>query len=73
MNRVFYGTFISHAKNELKNLDYLLIRATNGFLPEKSIDEAIYYLKKTQEHLTQAKKELQTSNTVKVCQNSLQP
>ena len=73
MNRVFYGTFISHAKNELKNLDYLLIRATNGFLPEKSIDEAIYYLKKTQEHLTQAKKELQTPTNVKKYHNNLHP
>lgn len=56
MNNIFYGRFLSNAISELKNLDYLLIRATNGFLPEKSLDEAIIHLKKTQEHLSTAKK-----------------
>ena len=56
MNRVFYTTLISNAKYEIKNLDYLLIRATSGFLPEKSIDQAIDHLKKTQNHLIEAKK-----------------
>lgn len=56
MNRVFYTTLISNAKCEIKNLDYLLIRATSGFFAEKSIDQAIDHLKKTQDHLIQAKK-----------------
>ena len=56
MNRVFYGKLISNATCELKNLDCLLIRATSGFFPEKSIDEAISHLKKSQEYLDKAKK-----------------
>ena len=56
MNRVFYTRLISNAKYEIKNLDYLLIRATSGFFAEKSIDQAIDHLKKTQDHLIQAKK-----------------
>ena len=56
MNRVFYTRLISNAKYEIKNLDYLLIRATSGFFAEKSIDQAIDHLKKTQDHLIQEKK-----------------
>lgn len=56
MNRVFYALHISNAKNEIKNLDYLLIRATSGFFAEKSIEKAIDHLKKTQDHLIEAKK-----------------
>ena len=56
MNKVFYGMFISKAKNELKNIDHLLIRIDHKFLVEKSINEAIISLKNAEEYLIQAKK-----------------
>jgi len=52
---VFYGTLLSNAKYQLKNLEHLLIRAEHGFLAERSIDQAIDHLMKTHEQLTQAK------------------
>lgn len=55
MKKVFCGTLISHAKNEIKNIEPLLIRADNGFLFEKSIDEAIRQLKEIQLLLLKAK------------------
>jgi len=55
MNRVFYELLITNAKCEIKNLDYLLIRARNGFFAEKSIDHAIEHVKKTEKFLTEAK------------------
>jgi prefoldin subunit 5 len=61
MHKVFYGTLISHAKNELRNIDHLLIRVERKFLFETSIDQAIEHLKKTQKHLLEAKKEYQDS------------
>lgn len=57
MKKIFYGTILSYAKSELKNIDHLLSRAYGGILTEKSIDEAIHHLQKTQEHLNEAKKE----------------
>jgi hypothetical protein len=55
MNNVFYKTLISYAKNEIKNIEPLLIRAENGFLTEKSIDESIKYLAIIQSILLKAK------------------
>jgi len=55
MNNVFYKTLISYAKNEIKNIEPLLIRAENGFLTEKSIDESIKYLAIIQSTLLKAK------------------
>jgi len=55
MNKVFCGTLISHAKHEIKNIEPLLIRAHNGFLFEKSVDEAIKHLKEIQSLLLKAK------------------
>ena len=55
MNRVFFGTLISHAKTELAPINGLLIRASNEFLTEKSIDEAIKHLNRTRQHLLEAK------------------
>lgn len=56
MNKVFFGTLISHAKNELNPIHSLLARASNHFLTEKSIDEAINHLKRSQELLLTAKR-----------------
>ena len=55
MNKVFFGTLISHAKNELNPINSLLVRASNHFLTERSIDEAILHLKRSQELLLTAK------------------
>jgi hypothetical protein len=62
MHKVFYGTLISHAKNELRNIDHLLIRADREFLFERSIDQAIEHLQRTQKHLLEAKREYQASS-----------
>jgi hypothetical protein len=55
MNRAFFGTLIAHAKSELAPINTLLVRASNDFLTEQSIDRAIFHLQKTQEHLIKAK------------------
>jgi len=55
MNRVFFGTLISHAESHIKEVKPLLARASNRFLTEKSIDEAIEHLRKSTEHLINAK------------------
>lgn len=55
MNKVFFGTLICHAKNELAPINSLLTRASNKFLTEKSIDEAIFHLQRSAEHLLKAK------------------
>lgn len=55
MNKAFFGTFISHAQNELIRVTPLLARASNQFLTEKSIDEAIEHLHRSREHLLKAK------------------
>lgn len=62
MNKVFFGTLICYAKNELAPINGLLTRASNKFLTEKSIDEAIQHLQKTTEHLLKAKKIYVESN-----------
>jgi prefoldin subunit 5 len=61
MSKLFFGTLISHAKNELRNIDHLLIRVDRNFLLERSIDQVIEHLRKTQEHLIEAKKQYQDS------------
>jgi hypothetical protein len=55
MKNVFSGILISYAKHEIKNIEPLLIRAHNGFLFEKSIDEAIRHLKEVELLLLKAK------------------
>ena len=55
MKKKFCGILISHAKNEIKNIEPLLIRADNDFLFEKSIDAAINHLKQIQILLLKAK------------------
>jgi hypothetical protein len=55
MHKVFYGTLLSNAKYQLKNLEHLIIRAEHGFLPVKSIDQAIEDLQKTHTNLLKAK------------------
>lgn len=55
MSKVFFGTLISHAKNELDPLPSLLTRARNQFMTEQSINEAIRQLQKSQEILIKAK------------------
>jgi hypothetical protein len=55
MNRAFFGTLISHAESHIKQVTPLLTRASNRFLTEKSIDEAIEHLRKSTEHLLNAK------------------
>ena len=65
MNKVFYGMFISKAKNELKNIDHLLIRIDHKFLVEKSINEAIISLKNAEEYLIQAKKSYNSLYSIK--------
>ncbi len=60
MNRVFFGTLISHAKNELAPIPTLLSRATSQFMTEQSINEAIKQLQKSQEILIKAKESYKT-------------
>ena len=55
MRKVFFGTLIAHAQSELIPINSLLIRATNRFLTEESIDQAIQHLRRSQEHLQRAK------------------
>ena len=55
MHKVLYGTLISHAKTEIKNLEPLLVRADHGFLFEKSIEEAIKRLTDIRTILLKAK------------------
>ena len=61
MSKLFFGTLISYAKNELRNIDHLLIRVDRNFLLERSIDQVLEHLRKTQEHLIEAKKQYQDS------------
>lgn len=55
MQKVFFGTLISRAQNELTYIPSLLTRASNRFLTEKSIDQAIEHLRLCQEQLLLAK------------------
>lgn len=55
MQKVFFGTLISHAQHELTHIQPLLVRASNRFFTEKSIDEAIERLRRSQEQLLLAK------------------
>lgn len=60
MSKVFFGTLISHAKHELAPIPTLLSRATNQFMTEQSINEAIKQLQKSQEILIKAKESYKT-------------
>jgi hypothetical protein len=55
MHKVFYGTLLSYAKQEIKNIEPLLVRADNNFLFENSIDDAIQHLIKIQSILLRVK------------------
>lgn len=55
MNKVFFGTILSHAKREFQNIEPLLMRASQNFLTERSIDNAIQHLEKTKQLLLDAK------------------
>lgn len=55
MNQVFFGTILAHAKHELKHITPLLTRASQNFLPEKSIEDAIRHLEQTKQYLLDAK------------------
>lgn len=55
MRKVFFGTLIAVAQKELLHIPPLLSRASSQFLTEKSLDEAIKQLQKSQELLLKAK------------------
>jgi len=55
MQTLFYRHFICYAKNELKTIDHLLIRADHKFLVERSIDDILKSIKKIEQHLLDAK------------------
>lgn len=55
MNRVVFGTFITQAQNELKNVPFLLMRANSRYLTEKSIDDVIEHLQQSAHYLRIAK------------------
>ena len=59
MQKVFFGTLISHAQSELQQIAPLLTRASNRFFTEESIDAAILHLRRSQEHLLHAKQTIQ--------------
>lgn len=63
MNTVFLRTLISQAESQIKNVTPNLIRASNGFLPEKSLEHAIHELKMCQRLLEQAKTSIRVSET----------
>ncbi len=73
MNKVFFGTFICHAKNELAPINSLLTRASNKFLTEKSIDEAIVHLQRSADHLLKAKKLYSESKVYDHIPHNFQP
>ena len=55
MTTVFCRTLLSKAMSHIKNVEPKLIRAGEGFFPEKSIENAIKELKETLKLLEQAK------------------
>ena len=54
-------TLISQAESQIKNVTPNLIRASNGFLPEKSLEHAIHELKMCQRLLEQAKSSIRNA------------
>jgi len=63
MNNVFLRTLISQAESQIKNVTPNLISASNGFLPEKSLEHAIHELKIYKQILEQAKTSIHTLGT----------
>ena len=55
MSKTFFVTLLSHANYQLREMSVNIIRAQRHMLVEKSIDNALADLKKTQELLVQAK------------------
>jgi|LauGreDrversion4_2_1035121.scaffolds.fasta_scaffold01565_25 hypothetical protein len=55
MTTVFCHTLLSRAMSHIKSVQPTLIRASNGFLVEQSINNAIKELKETVKLLEQAK------------------
>ena len=55
MSKVFFGTLISQARGQLREIEPHLVRANTGFLTEKSLSEAIIQLKECQKLLEMAK------------------
>lgn len=56
-------TLISQAESQIKNVTPNLIRASNGFLPEKSLEHAIHELKVCQRILEHARSSIRASET----------
>lgn len=71
MRKVFFGTLISQAQVQLKTVEPKLVRASAGFLTEKSISDAIQELKECQKLLEIAKASL-TEPTTQSNSNQLQ-
>ena len=55
MSKAFYGTLVSKALTQMKNVEPKLVRAGGGFLFEESIDCALFELKECQQLLELAK------------------
>jgi len=55
MSKTFFVTLLSHANYQIREMSVNIIRAQRHMLVEKSIDNALADLKKTQELLEQAK------------------
>jgi hypothetical protein len=55
MSKTFFVTLLSHANYQIREMSVNIIRAQRHMLVEKSIDNALADLKRTQELLEQAK------------------
>lgn len=55
MSKLFFGTLISQANNQIRTLSVHVSRAQTNFLFEKSIDHALHDLKEVQRLLELAK------------------
>jgi hypothetical protein len=55
MSKTFFITLLSHANYQIREMSVNIIRAQRHMLVERSIDNALADLKKTQELLEQAK------------------
>jgi hypothetical protein len=63
MTRLFFGTLLSNAQHELQHIQPLIIRASNRFFVEKSIDQTIEHLRRSQELLLKAKESYEYERT----------
>lgn len=61
MNTLFMRTLISQAESQIKNVSPNLVRAANGFLPERSLELAIHDLRECQRILELAKTNIHNS------------